>query len=64
MQTIDQLFRFFFNENADRFSCCSVLVLLLCISVIRITSDPDVYIRLTEGEIGQSCKAQASYGMK
>jgi len=51
---------FCFNKNEDFLSYCSVFVLLLCISVIRITSDrdvcaiSDVYMRLTEREIGQS----------
>jgi hypothetical protein len=49
-----------FNENKELLLCCSIVVLLLCISVIRITSDrdvyaiSDVYMRLTEREIGQS----------
>jgi len=59
-----------FNENTDLLSCYSIFVLLVCISVIRILFDldlyaiSDVYIRLSEREIGQICKAQASYGMK
>jgi hypothetical protein len=45
---------FCFNENEELLLCC------FCISVIRITSDrdvyaiSDVYMRLTEREIGQS----------
>jgi len=51
---------FCFNENEELLLCCSIVVLLFCISVIRITSDrdvyaiSDVYMRLTEREIGQS----------